>query len=84
MSRPSSDENCTPSVLLAPEQAHFFASHLAEVPERINTRPDPDQLTQLEHGAIWREIGSMIVSMILSAHSIVRGQDTMRIRLIMA
>jgi hypothetical protein len=38
--------------LPALEHAHFFASHLAEVPERINTGPAPDQVTQLEHGAI--------------------------------
>ena len=39
---------CPPAL----EQAQLFASHLAEVPERINPSPDLDPITQLAHGAI--------------------------------
>jgi hypothetical protein len=36
---------CLPAL----EESQFFASHLAELPKRINTCFNPDQITQLGH-----------------------------------
>jgi len=50
---PGEHDSRAPRCLPQLEQAYFFASHLAEVPERINRGPAPGQVTQFAHGAIW-------------------------------